>query len=275
MLYSSPFSVYNTKSTSEHQWVKQPIIPLLQAVRTAGVALALAPLLVSLAFAQAPLSVNAAAQLAAQHAPSVNPGTLVAFAYNESRLQPWAIHDNTTGASYFPSSVANAVTLASSLLQQKHSLDLGIMQVNSANMARTGLTVASAFDPASSMRAGALILVEAYRQCLHGGRGATQPEQQAALRCAASVYNTGREQAGLLNGYQARVWKAAAQVVPAIQIAGPDARVPATPEDTATPLPRRPPSGLQDALRGTPAIPDPEDGMTDAFHRPTPKEPTP
>ena len=48
-------------------------------------------------------------------------------------------------------------------------------------------------------------------------RQSDDAEQQAALRCAASVYNTGREQAGILNGYQADVWRAAAQVVPAIQ----------------------------------------------------------
>lgn len=222
--------------------------------------------------AQAPLSISAAAELAAQHASSVNPGTLVAFAYNESRLKPWAIHDNTTDASYYPVALSDAVALASSLLQQGHSLDLGIMQVNSANMARTGLTVASAFDPGTSMRAGATILTAAYRQCLRGNSGPSPAEQQAALRCAASVYNTGREQAGILNGYQARVWRAAEQVVPAIQVAGAGARAPADDDGTATPAPRRPPLSLQDALRDTPAVPDDTEGLSDAFHRPTRKE---
>ena len=230
--------------------------------------------------AQAPLTVNVAAQLAALHAPSVNAGTLIAFAYNESRLHPWAIHDNTTTRSHFPPSLADAVALASSLLGQGHSLDLGIMQVNNANMARTGLSVASAFDPATSMRAGAVILVAAYRQCLHGGQGATQPERQAALRCAASVYNTGREQAGLLNGYQAKVWRVAAQIVPAIQIAedGSVPLPPAKPEEAVAPVPRRPPPGMEDALHAGPPVPDDAAGMVDAFHRPSPlpqKEPTP
>lgn len=242
-----------------------------------GQGLALLPLFAAAAAgtqAQLPLPVAVAAQLAAQHAPSVNTGTLVAFAYHESRLHPWAIHNNTTGQTYDPASLADAVALAVPMLQQGHSLDLGIMQVNSANMARTGLTVASAFDPAASMRAGAAILAAAYQQCLRGNPAPGQAEQQAALRCAASVYNTGREQAGILNGYQARVWKAAAQVVPAIEIAAANPQAAATPADVATPTPPQPPAALEDALRaGTPVPSDPE-GLTDAFYRPPPKEPS-
>ena len=218
------------------------------------------------------LSISDAAKLADQHAPSVDSGTLVAFAYSESRLHPWAIHDNTTGASYFPSSLPNAIMLASLLLQHGHSLDLGIMQVNSGNMGRTRLTVSSAFDPGASMRAGATILVAAYRQCSRGSSAPGLPEQQTALRCAASVYNTGREQAGILNGYQARVWRAAEQVVPAIQIAGSGGRAPARADDAVTPAPRRPPLSLQDALRNTPAVSDDTEGLSDAFHRPARKE---
>jgi hypothetical protein len=39
------------------------------------------------------LSPRAAAQLAAEHASTVNIGTLLAFAYHESGLHPFAIHD--------------------------------------------------------------------------------------------------------------------------------------------------------------------------------------
>jgi len=82
------------------------------------------------------------------------------------------------------------------------------------------------------------------------------------------VYNTGREQAGLLNGYQAHVWRVAAQIVPAIQIAGdaPSAPTPATPEDIAAPSPRRLPPGLEDALHASSAVPDDQDGLGDALN---------
>jgi len=218
------------------------------------------------------LSVPAAARLAAERAPMVNTGTLLAFAWHESRLRPFAVHDNTTGQSAFPASADEAAGLARMLLAQGHSLDLGIMQVNSANLARTGLTVKTAFDPGDSMRAGALILTVAYRQCLRGNANPNSAEQQMALRCAASIYNTGREQAGILNGYQGEVWRAAAHVVPAIQFNGasalpspPGPRAP--PEDVVAPEPRRrPATALEDALHATPLVPDVVDGLSDALH---------
>jgi hypothetical protein len=121
------------------------------------------------------------------------------------------------------------------------------------------------------MRASAMILTAAYRQCLHGNDSPNGTRQQAALRCAASIYNTGREQAGILNGYQADVWRAAAQVVPAIQLSGvgalPSPPGPgAPPGDVVTPEPRHPPPGLEDALHATPAEPETGDGLSDAAH---------
>ena len=176
-------------------------------------------------------------QLAAGHAPAVAPETLVAFAQAESGLDPLAVHDNTTGRSHTPATAADAVGLATSLLRQGHSVDLGLLQINDANLARTGLTVASAFEPARSIEAGAQILVAAYRQCQSGRN---EPD---ALRCAASVYNTGREQAGLLNGYVARVWRAADVVVPAIRKAVEAASTPASPApDSPNPCGTPPPS---------------------------------
>jgi type IV secretion system protein VirB1 len=217
------------------------------------------------------LSPRAAAQLAAEHASTVNIGTLLAFAYHESGLHPFAIHDNATGQSSFPGSAAEAAAQARTRLAKGHSLDLGIMQVNSANLTGTGLTLTTAFNAGESMRAGALILTAAYRQCLHGNDSPNGTRQQAALRCAASIYNTGREQAGILNGYQADVWRAATQVVPAIQLGGagalPSPPGPgAPPEDVVTPEPRHSPPGLEDALHGTPAEPETGDGLIDAAH---------
>jgi type IV secretion system protein VirB1 len=223
------------------------------------------------------LSPRAAAQVAAEHASTVNIGTLLAFAYHESGLHPFAIHDNATGQSSFPGSAAEAAAQARARLAQGHSLDLGIMQVNSANLARTGLTMTTAFDAGESMRAGATILTWAYRQCLRANPSPTGAEEQAALRCAASIYNTGREQAGILNGYQGDVWRAAAVIVPAIQFSGahplpspPGPR--SSPEDVVAPEPRRPPAALEDALHATPPVPDASDGLSDALHHASRKE---
>src|ERR1700712_292407 len=141
-------------------------------------------------------------QLVWSNASFVAPSTMASFAQYESGRDPNVIHDNTTGLGYRPETAAAAIAIAAPLLSQGHSLDLGIMQINSANMVRTGLTVATAFDPGQSIRAGAQIIGAAYEQCLHGKVAPTAAEEQSALRCTASVYNTGREQAGILNGYQ-------------------------------------------------------------------------
>jgi len=235
-----------------------------------GSCVALSMLVVTWAFptlAQAPLSLETAARLAATRAPEVNTGTLLAFAYHESQLRSLALHDNTTGQSVFPASAAAAITLADTLLARGHSLDIGIMQVNSANFARTGLTVTTAFDPGESMRAGAAMLVSAYRRCLPGDPNPKAAEQQAALRCAASMYNTGDAQAGIRNGYQPRVWRVAGQIVPAIQIAiGTGPPPPTMSADTVAPEPRRASPGLEDALHATAPVPNDGDGLSDASH---------
>ena len=212
-------------------------------------------------------------QLATTFAPSVAPETLASFAQYESRLEPNAIHDNSTGETFLPATSFAASRLAASLLAQGHSLDLGIMQVNSANLPRVGLTVATAFDPGQSIRAGAVILVEAYQRCRHDGAVA----EQASLRCAASVYNTGKEEAGIANGYQARVWRTAAQIVPAIQFAAEGTVPPGiAPDDVVAPRPRasRPPPApvFEDALHPSSPAPDEEGVLSDALHLPDRKD---
>ncbi|MGE4043371.1 MAG: lytic transglycosylase domain-containing protein [Acetobacteraceae bacterium] len=153
--------------------------------------------------------------LALQHAPQVAPETMLAVIQAESGGDPFAIYDNTAKQSHRPATKAEAVATARRLLGRGHNIDSGLAQVNSANFARMGLTVETAFEQGESVRAGGAILTEAYRRC---EPGRTPLE---ALRCALSIYNTGRSAAGIINGYVAKVWKAADVIVPAIRSAGP------------------------------------------------------
>lgn len=163
-------------------------------------------------------------QLAVAHAPQVAPETVAAFAQAESRLNPFAIFDNTSRKSYEAASAEEAAAIARGLLDRGHSIDAGLMQINSANFARTSIDAATAFDPAQSVRAGAQILVDAYQWCRE-----RQPTAEP-LRCMASVYNTGRPTAGERNGYVGKVFAAAEHLVPAIRQA-----VPAKPAAAAEP----------------------------------------
>jgi type IV secretion system protein VirB1 len=133
----------------------------------------------------------------AQHYPviqSAPPLRALAHAMAESRLHPYAIHDNTSGQSFFPDVAARAVALARELLQAGHRLDAGVMQVSDANWAAYGLSVDSVFDERANICVGARILGEAF-----------QIERRAACR-----YNTGRPDCA--NGYPERVQRAGAKI---------------------------------------------------------------
>jgi type IV secretion system protein VirB1 len=174
------------------------------------------------------LSMAVVLQLAIAHAPQVAPETVAAFAQAESRLNPFAIFDNTERKSFAPSSAEEAAALARGLLARGHSIDTGLMQINSANFARTGLDAGTAFDPAQSVRAGAQIMVDAYQWCQE------RQSESDPLRCMASVYNTGKPTAGERNGYVGRVWEAADHIVPAIRDAVPEK--PATDPQVSPPV---------------------------------------
>lgn len=158
------------------------------------------------------LSLAAFAALAASCGASVHPDTLAAVARTESGFNTLAIGDNTTRRSHAPATLEDAVTLATALLREGRSVDLGLMQVNSANLPRFGMTVANAFDPCSSIAAGARVLVDGYRRAGEGD------DAQAAVLRALSHYNTGHPRRGFDNGYVSRVQAAADQVVPALRL---------------------------------------------------------
>lgn len=165
-------------------------------------------------------------QLAAHCGPGVAPSTLGSIAMTESGLDPLVINDNTTGTSGAPQTLEHAVGIASALLEAGHSIDVGLMQINSANFSRLGLTTESAFDPCQSVAAAAKLLVQSY------AGGSSHAEQQAALRRTISTYNTGDPERGLANGYVHKVRLAARQMVPALEPEGTETVAAANPSTT-------------------------------------------
>lgn len=158
------------------------------------------------------LSLALFAQLAAACGPWVHTDTLAAVARAESAFNPLAIADNTSGRAHAPATRRAAEALARDLLREGHSLDLGLMQLNSTTLARLGLGVAAAFEPCRNIAAGAQVLAAGFDP--RNGEDA----QQALVR-ALSRYNTGTPSHGVANGYVARV-RAAATLVPAIRLEG-------------------------------------------------------
>ncbi len=139
-------------------------------------------------------------------APTVAPETMAAVIRHESASRPYAVGLNGPFAlSRQPRTKAEAVELAKRLHRDGHNFDVGLSQVNSANVVRLGVTFDEALEPCSNIALGAQILTECFR------RARLQPgSEQAALNRALSCYNTGHFERGVRNGYVQRV-RAAAQ----------------------------------------------------------------
>jgi len=152
------------------------------------------------------MAVIAAALLACM--PNIAPATLEAVIAVESHGDPLAIFDNTTRQSWHPHDQAAAIALARRLIAAGHVADIGLMQVDSVNLPRLGMSVAQAFDPCTNIHAGGMILTADYAYAVRLlGPG------QAALKIALSLYNTGDARRGFRNGYVARYYGRAAMPV--------------------------------------------------------------
>jgi type IV secretion system protein VirB1 len=131
------------------------------------------------------LTVQAALALALQCAPAVDPHMIVAIGQRESGLDPLTIHDNTTGTVQHGD---GAVLAASQLIAAGHSVDVGLMQINSQNLSLLGLGLHDAFEACQSIEAAAKLLA------------------------LFSKYNTGSPTSGIANGYAMRVMAAMDEV---------------------------------------------------------------
>lgn len=86
----------------------------------------------------------------------VHLGVLRAIAERESGFNPRAIRDERTGESLFPPTRDEAVRIATERDAAGRLLGLGWFQITGRpNWRRHGLTITSAFDPCTNMRAGA------------------------------------------------------------------------------------------------------------------------
>lgn len=150
--------------------------------------------------------------LAARCAPGVPVWVLRGVARTESDFHPWMLHDNSTHASASPASLAAAEAEAAAWMAEGHSVDLGLMQINGANLPALGMTIGAALDPCASLAGGAAVLRAAY------GTGPVGAGQQMALLMALSIYNTGSPLKGIMNGYARRVMRHADEVASAFPV---------------------------------------------------------
>jgi type IV secretion system protein VirB1 len=133
---------------------------------------------------------------------NVAPATLEAVISVESGGNPLALYVNhLEGRQPHANRPDEATKLARHYIAAGYSVDIGLMQINSRNLAALGYTVEQALDPCTNIRGGATVLtanyVEASQRFTPG---------QPALQAALSAYNTGTFWRGFENGYVARYY---------------------------------------------------------------------
>lgn len=136
-------------------------------------------------------------------APAVAVQTMQALIKVESDSDPLALSANRSGRAVRlqVDNITEAIQLAKAEIKAGNTVDIGLAQINSANLKKLGYSVERAFDPCANLRGASEILSSAYAGAvrLHG-------EGQTALRAALSAYNTGDYQRGFSNGYVARYY---------------------------------------------------------------------
>jgi type IV secretion system protein VirB1 len=115
-------------------------------------------------------------------------------------LKQWHLPEGTLRLKRQPATQREALEWLDYFERHGIFVDLGLMQVSTAEAQRRGLPVESLLDPCFNLRVGWQILDSAYQLEIK-----TYGPGQEALQHAISRYNTGDTQRGIDNGYLARV----------------------------------------------------------------------
>lgn len=135
-------------------------------------------------------------------APFASSDTMLAVMKQESGGNPWALGVNSRHEFKRPKNYFEAVAEARRLIANGASIDMGLMQINSATMVRLGLTIEQVYDPCTNAYAGGVVLTRNYVLA-----SKSYGQSRAALEAALSAYNTGNFKKGFENGYVQKVLK--------------------------------------------------------------------
>jgi type IV secretion system protein VirB1 len=120
--------------------------------------------------------------------------------FSKALLKQWHLPKGTLRLKRQPATQREALEWLDYFERRGIFVDLGLMQVSTAEAQRRRLPVESLLDPCFNLRAGWQILDSAYQLEVK-----TYGPGQEALQHAISRYNTGDTQRGIDNGYLARV----------------------------------------------------------------------
>ena len=133
------------------------------------------------------LRASAVTKLADRCAPTAPASVLAAIVQVESGGDPLRIGVNGARRRVNSSaSKATAVALAGQLIARGDSIDLGLAQINSRNLAGLGLSLDEVFDPCANLAAAATMINRGYAAALKAGE-----PNRPILQMAYSIYNSG------------------------------------------------------------------------------------
>ena len=138
--------------------------------------------------------------LAKQCSPTVAPITMVTLVKTESKGNPLAIGLNGAILKYQPKTESQAIAWVKYLDQHGYNFDVGLGQVNVANIRKYKLKPEQLVNPCLNLRVSGDILTKNYI----AAKKRTQ-DPQLALRQALSAYNTGNQYSGFNNGYLRKI----------------------------------------------------------------------
>src|SRR6202041_3397774 len=123
--------------------------------------------------------------------------------FPKALLKRWNLPEGTLRLKRQPTDQREALDWLAYFKSYDIFVDLGLMQVSTAEAKRRGISPESLLEPCTNLRVGWQILEDAYRI-----EKKTYGPGQEALQRAISRYNTGDPQQGIANGYLSRVFAA-------------------------------------------------------------------
>ena len=120
--------------------------------------------------------------------------------FPKALLKRWNLPQGTLRLTRQPTNQREALDWLTYFQSYDIFVDLGLMQVSTAEAKRRGISPASLLEPCTNLQVGWQILEDDYRI-----EQRTYGPGQEALQHALSLYNTGDTQQGIANGYLGRV----------------------------------------------------------------------
>ena len=165
----------------------------------------------------------ASAELLNQCAPQVSPVLMQALVRVESAWRPLSIGmDKGHGTVQQPTTLAEAVSTAKSLMAAGRKFSVGLAQIHVSNVALYGLTWEQAFEPCRNLAIGQKILWNFYHRASASGYSGV-----AAIWAALRGYNSGGVDRAISDDYASRIFAYMSSAPPQVRFGAGTAR-PAT-----------------------------------------------